>query len=74
MYSFGPKDPMPPKCPICGHLAIQHTRTPGGKRCIGNQWRCKCDQRPLSVVMTRADIEALAEARQATPAAQTPQQ
>jgi hypothetical protein len=28
---------------------MQHTRTPLGKRCIGNQWRCKCVLRPLSV-------------------------
>jgi hypothetical protein len=30
---------------------MQHTRTPLGKRCIGNQWRCKCGQRPLSMVI-----------------------
>jgi hypothetical protein len=30
---------------------MQHTRTKMGKRCIGNQWRCKCMLRPLSVVL-----------------------
>jgi hypothetical protein len=58
MYQFGPNDSVPPKCPLCGHLAMQHTRTPNGKRCIGNQWRCKCDQRPLSMVITRSMIDA----------------
>jgi hypothetical protein len=62
MYQFGPEDPMPPNCALCGHLAIQHTRTPGGKRCIGNQWRCNCAERPLSVVITREMIEAAAAA------------
>jgi hypothetical protein len=49
---LGPNDPVPAPCPTCGHLAMQHTRTPAGKRCIGNQWRCKCVLRPLSMVMT----------------------
>lgn len=63
MYRFGPEDPMPPDCPICGHLAMQHTRTPSGKRCVGNQWRCKCTERPLSTVITREMIEAAQSAR-----------
>jgi hypothetical protein len=33
---------------------MQHTRTPLGKRCIGNQWRCKCVLRPLSMTTLRA--------------------
>jgi len=33
---------------------MQHTRTPMGKRCIGNQWRCKCILRPLSTTTLRA--------------------
>jgi hypothetical protein len=66
MYQFGPNDQLPGKCPLCGHLAIQHTRTPSGKRCIGNQWRCKCSERPLSMALSRAMIEELARA-QATP-------
>jgi hypothetical protein len=28
-----------------------HTRTSSGKRCIGNQWRCRCGLRPLSMVI-----------------------
>jgi hypothetical protein len=43
---------------------MQHTRTPMGKRCIGNQWRCKCNLRPLSTVITRS---ALDELRRASP-------
>lgn len=45
---LGPEEPVPHPCPTCGHLAMQHTRTPLGKRCIGNQWRCKCVLRPMS--------------------------
>ena len=48
---LGPYDPVPKPCPTCGHLAMQHTRTRLGKRCIGDQWRCKCVLRPMSVVL-----------------------
>jgi hypothetical protein len=58
MYPFGPNDDVPPKCRICGHLSMQHTRTPEGKRCIGNHWRCKCTERPLSMMVTREMLEA----------------
>jgi hypothetical protein len=33
---------------------MQHTRTAMGKRCIGNQWRCKCVLRPLSTTTLQA--------------------
>ena len=61
---LGPNDQVPRPCSLCGHLAMQHTRTPMGKRCIGNQWRCKCNLRPLSMVITRS---ALDELRRASP-------
>ena len=51
---LGPNDPVPRPCPRCGHLAMQHTRTPLGKRCIGNQWRCNCVLRPLSMTTLQA--------------------
>jgi hypothetical protein len=48
---LGLNDPVPKPCAICGHLAMQHTRTSLGKRCIGNQWRCTCILRPMSMVL-----------------------
>ena len=59
MYPFGPEDDVPPKCRICGHLSMQHTRTPKGKLCIGNQWRCKCTERPLSMALTKEMLASI---------------
>jgi len=54
---LAPNDRVPPPCKACGHLAMQHTRTPLGKRCIGNQWRCNCGLRPLSMVLPRLSLK-----------------
>ena len=44
------------RCATCGHLGTQHAYTSSGKRCIGENWGCRCPRRPLSLVMLGAVV------------------
>jgi hypothetical protein len=44
------------RCPTCGHLGTQHAYTSSGKRCIGENWGCRCHRRPVSLVLIGAVI------------------
>jgi hypothetical protein len=44
------------RCVTCGHLGTQHAYTSLGKRCIGGNWECCCNRRPMSLVLIGAVI------------------
>jgi hypothetical protein len=44
------------RCQTCGHLGTQHAYTSSGKRCIGGNWNCCCNRRPVSLVLIGAVV------------------